>query len=236
MGPDGRSPAPIRTPSRMSRARTRQLTSQAQARGKHMIRRHNGRHREASRVKRPGSFAAPPSASSPAPPRSALAGSASAAPDSTWDAVARLRERQQLVDQHRQRLLRRPAVLAVHLERLRRPGVRVARRSGHPRGADRGRRADPGRPGLGRLGLRLRRRRRGFDLAQRPVQQRLGGGRARRRRARPTTAGTIRPTARNDSSSNDESNSWDDRADRSWHHDSEEATTWTEESTPVVRR
>ena len=37
----------------------------------------------------------------------------------------------------------------------------------------------------------------------------------------------------NDSSSNDESNSWDDRADRSWHHDSEEATTWTEESAPV---
>ena len=36
-----------------------------------------------------------------------------------------------------------------------------------------------------------------------------------------------------DSSSSDESNSWDDRADRSWHHDSEEATTWSEESTPV---
>jgi resuscitation-promoting factor RpfA len=36
-----------------------------------------------------------------------------------------------------------------------------------------------------------------------------------------------------DSSSSDGSNSWDDRADRSWHQDSEEATTWTEESTPV---
>src|SRR6478752_9661097 len=72
---------------RMSRARTRQLTSQAQARGKQMSLRHNGRHREPSMVRvlalRGATVGVVAGAAA-----LALAGPASAAPDSTWNAVA----------------------------------------------------------------------------------------------------------------------------------------------------
>lgn len=37
-----------------------------------------------------------------------------------------------------------------------------------------------------------------------------------------------------DDSTYEESNSWDDRADRSWHHDSEESSTWVEETSTVT--
>ena len=57
-----------------------------------------------------------------------------------------LRGHRRLVDQHRQRLLRRPAVRPLDLARLRRRRVRPAAAPGHPRGADRGRRARPRGP------------------------------------------------------------------------------------------
>ena len=66
-----------------------------------------------------------------------------------------LRVRRQLGDQHRQRLPRRPAVLAGHLVRPRRRRVRARGAPGHQGRADRRRRARAGRPGQGRLaGLR----------------------------------------------------------------------------------
>ena len=67
-----------------------------------------------------------------------------------------MRVRRQLVDQHRQRLLRRPAVLGLHLGRLRRHEVRGHRRPGLQGPADRDRREGPRLPGRGRLAeLRL---------------------------------------------------------------------------------
>ncbi len=51
-----------------------------------------------------------------------------------------VRGRRQLVDQHRQRLLRRAAVQHRHVERLRRRAVRLPPGPGHPRAADRDRR------------------------------------------------------------------------------------------------
>ena len=61
-----------------------------------------------------------------------------------------------LVDQHRQRLLRRPAVHDQHLGRLRRPGLCAASRPRLARCADRGRRAGASEPGCGRV-ARVRR-------------------------------------------------------------------------------
>ncbi|CAG7636988.1 hypothetical protein SBRY_30076 [Actinacidiphila bryophytorum] len=69
-----------------------------------------------------------------------------------------MRVRWQLVDQHRQRLLRRPAVLAVQLGSGRRPAVRLPRRPGHQGPADSGRREAARHAGPRRLGLRLGRR------------------------------------------------------------------------------
>jgi hypothetical protein len=66
-----------------------------------------------------------------------------------------VRERQPLGREHRERLLRRAAVLAAHLAGVRRPGLRAAGGSGHPGGADQGRGASGARPGLRRV-ARLR--------------------------------------------------------------------------------
>ncbi len=63
----------------------------------------------------------------------------------------RVRVRRQLVDQHRQRLLRRPAVQPEHLEGVRRARPRRPRRPRHQGAADRGRRAHARRPGPRRL-------------------------------------------------------------------------------------
>ncbi|CAG6399408.1 hypothetical protein SCOCK_90165 [Actinacidiphila cocklensis] len=69
-----------------------------------------------------------------------------------------MRVRWQLVDQHRQRLLRRPAVLAVQLGSGRRPAVRLPRRPGHQGPADRDSREAARPAGSGRLVLRGGRR------------------------------------------------------------------------------
>ena len=177
-----------------------------------MIRRHIGRHREPSQGPGPGSYAAPRSASSPAQPRSVFAGPASAAPDSTWDAVAQCESSSNWSINTGNGYYGGLQFSQSTWDAYGGQAVRVARRSGHPRRADRRRREDPGRPGLGRVGLCLRRRRRGFDLAQRPVQQRLGRGRpaggelvqqqlgrlVRQQldASRAPTAGTIAPIAR----------------------------------------
>ena len=60
-----------------------------------------------------------------------------------------VRERWRLVHQHRQRLLRRPAVRPVHLGRLRWSGVRRPRRRSVEERPDRRGRAHAGRPGMG---------------------------------------------------------------------------------------
>ncbi len=88
----------------------------------------------------------------------------------------RLRVRRRLVHQHRQRLLRRPAVLRPDLGRLRRRAVRLHRRPGHQEPADRDRRARPGGPGRGRVAQLRRpalRRRRHLG---RPRGRGAGGG------------------------------------------------------------
>ena len=159
-----------------------------------MNRRHTGRHRELSA---PASWAseAPRSASSPAPPPSAFAGPRLGRTRLDLGLRRTVREQRQLVDQHRQRLLRRPAVHPVHLGRLRRPAVRLAGRPGHQGPADRGRRADPGRPGLGRLGLRLRRRWRGREHRRQLVKQRLDRQRRRRTAPRRTALRRAAPPA-----------------------------------------
>ena len=88
-------------------------------------------------------------------PALALAAPASAAPVSVWDARRPVRVDQQLEHQHRQRLLRRPAVLPVHLGGLRRHAVRLARRPGH---ASPSRSPSPRRPWPARAGARGRAR------------------------------------------------------------------------------
>ncbi|CAK7288052.1 hypothetical protein SGPA1_51018 [Streptomyces misionensis JCM 4497] len=66
-----------------------------------------------------------------------------------------VRVRRQLVHQHRQRLLRRSAVLRLHLGRVRRHRLRPHGRQGRQGAADSRRREGPGRAGQGRLaGLR----------------------------------------------------------------------------------
>lgn len=68
-----------------------------------------------------------------------------------------MRVRRQLVHQHRQRLLRRSAVLRLHLGRLRRYAVRLHRRPGEQVPADPDRREGARGPGQGCLaGLRHR--------------------------------------------------------------------------------
>ncbi|CAG6399185.1 hypothetical protein SCOCK_850008 [Actinacidiphila cocklensis] len=62
-----------------------------------------------------------------------------------------LRVLRQLAHQHRQRLLRRPAVHVLHLEVLRWRHVRGPRRHGHEEPADRGGREGAAQPGSGRL-------------------------------------------------------------------------------------
>ena len=160
-----------------------------------MTRRHYRTPSRALQGPRPAPSAAPPSASSPAPPPSAWCRHRLRRPRLDLGRRRPVREQRQLVHQHRQRLLRRPAVLAVDLERLRRPGVRLPGRPGHQGAADRDRREDPGRPGLGRLGLRLRRWRRGLDraLGERLVQ--LSAERRSSARSRPRAAAS-RPAVR----------------------------------------
>jgi LysM repeat protein len=62
-----------------------------------------------------------------------------------------VRGRRQLVHQHRQRLLRRPAVLGLHLGRVRRHRLRLHRRPGLQVPADSRRREGPRRAGQGCL-------------------------------------------------------------------------------------
>ena len=111
----------------------------------------------------------------------ALAGHASAATDEQWDAVAGCESGGNWANQHRQRLPRRAAVLAGHLGRAWRRRVRRFREPGHPRTADRRRRAGAGHPGPRRL-AGLRPWTRGRDAAQRP--------RRRARTGRTTTGRT----------------------------------------------
>ena len=95
------------------------------------------------------------------------AGTAAAADDATWDALRPVREHRQLGHQHRERLLRRPPVLGVHLGGIRRHRVRPAAPTSPPASSRSPRREDAGGAGLGRLaGL-------------------LGEARARSRRTRP---------------------------------------------------
>ena len=77
-------------------------------------------------------------------------GRARAAAVEQWAQLGRgrgVRVRWQLAHQHRQRLLRRPAVRLGHLAVQRRRGLRLARRPGHSGAADRGRDQAVQRPG-----------------------------------------------------------------------------------------
>src|SRR6478752_4524193 len=137
-----------------------------------MIRRHNGRHREVSRVKVLAARGATVGVIAGAAALG-FAGSASAAPDSTWDSVA---------------------------------------------GCESGNNWSIN-TGNGYYG--------GLQFSQ-STWEAYGGGQYASRADQATREEQIAVAEQTLAGQG-----WGDRADRSWHHDSEEATTWTEESTPV---
>ena len=134
-------------------ARTRQLTSQAPVRRgltpamfyapKHSARKINPVRRRADRRRRRRRRHR----------RGTVMATATSAPRASHrlGPRRRLRERWQLVDQHRQRLLRRPAVLRPHLGRLRRRALRRHRQPRHQGPADHRRPEGPRPAGARRL-------------------------------------------------------------------------------------
>ena len=132
--------------------------------------RHIGRHREPSRLRvlalRGATVGVVAGAAA-----LALAGTASAAPDSTWDAVAQCESSGNWSINTGNGYYGGLQFSQSTWNAFGGQEYAVARRPGLPRGADRGRREDPRRAGLGRLGLRLRRWRRGPVRAHRHQQR-----------------------------------------------------------------
>ncbi len=206
----------------MRRARTRQLTSQAQL-GEHtMNRRHTGRHREPSAARvfalRGATVGVVAGAAA-----LALAAPASAAPDSTWDSVAQCESSGNWSINTGNGYYGGLQFSQSTWDAFGGHAVRVACRPGHQGAADRDRREDPGRTGLGCVGLRLRRRRRGTERAHRSSsdsrQLRGAGG-----NAPAPSAPAAAPAQNNDGRS--------DRADRSYR--SQPAEQHSNDSAPAA--